>query len=224
MRCTRSAASSSSRRRSDTGIRFTGFSDASSGPSPRTRARRACSMRGRSSRVPSRAASSVSIPRRSDSRRLQSSRAFRTAAWVSGSTHRRPSRAAARRPRTARRPARGVRRDVAVVAGRQPLCARDEARGADRARPDARGRGGRDPPSSAGDVSRAVRATYAWSCAERPHLDRTGGPALRGDGARLARGEDTRARAGVGRRSTHGRPACCEAAHRMRNRGDTLTV
>ena len=40
------------------------------------RARRACSIRGRSSRVPSRAASSVSTPRRGDSRRSQSSRAF----------------------------------------------------------------------------------------------------------------------------------------------------
>ena len=61
-----------------------------------------------------------------------------------------------------------------------------------------RGRGSRDLPSSAGDVSRAVRATHARSRAQRPHLDRTGDRALRGHGARLARGEDTRARAGVG--------------------------
>jgi len=88
-RFTRSASSSSSRRRSDTGTRCAGFSTGSSGQSPTTRARRACSIRGRSSRVPLRAASSVSMPRRSDSRRLRSSRAFKAAAWVSGSTHHR---------------------------------------------------------------------------------------------------------------------------------------
>ncbi len=73
----------------------------------------------------------------------------------------------------------------------------DEARGPDRARPDARGRGGRNPTSSGGDVSRAVRAAHARSGAERPRADRTGGRTLRGDGARLARGEDARARAGL---------------------------
>ena len=46
-----------------------------------------------------------------------------------------PSGVAARRPRTARRPARVVRRDVALVVGRQPLRACDEARRTGRARP-----------------------------------------------------------------------------------------
>ena len=45
-----------------------------------------------------------------------------------------------------------------LVAGRQPLRAGDETRCADRARPDGRGRGDRELPARAGDVSRAVRA------------------------------------------------------------------
>ena len=54
------------------------------------------------------------------------------------------------------------------------------------------------PLLRAGDVSRAVRAAYARSRAERPRPDRTGGRALRGDGARLARGED-----GIGYRTVN---------------------
>ena len=63
---------------------------ASSGPSPPTRGRRACSLRGRSSRVPSPAANSISTARRGDSKRPRPSRASEAVTSVPGSTHRRP--------------------------------------------------------------------------------------------------------------------------------------
>ena len=95
---------------------------------------------------------------------------FRRSASASGSTRRRRisrccEATSSGSTRCSSRPARR-----GTVAGRQPLRAGDEARGADRARPDARGRGSRDLPVAAGDVPRAVRAAHARPRAERSHV------------------------------------------------------
>ena len=110
-------------------------------------------------------ASSVSMPRRSVSRRLQSSRAFKTAAWAFGSTHRRRiSHRCEAYSRTARRLApssRPAQRGKWSMDGSLYALA-TKLRGADRARPDERGRGSRDPASSArGPIS--SRSPYARS-------------------------------------------------------------
>ena len=112
------------------------------------------------------------------------------------------SRTAARRPRAGRRATRVVRRDVA--AGRmdgslyalatklEALIALGRTSEAEEAA---------TSPSSARDVSRAVRATHARSRAQRPHLDRTGDRALRGRwgsaGTRRRHARSRRCRSGV---------------------------
>ena len=124
-----------------------------------TRARRACSIRGRFLVCRRVRASSVSTPRRSDSRRPRSSRASKTAAsaiWLDPP----PAHLALLRGDLERVDAllesSGETWRWSLDGSLYAL--RDEARCADRARPAGRGRGGRDPPSRAGDVSRAVRA------------------------------------------------------------------